>query len=52
MNIGVDIYEDTICGETLRTVACDGISMIKMRVLGRVELNSSTVFQTEGDIAP
>ena len=52
MSGSVDIDEHAICGETLRTVACDGISVIKMRVLGRVELNDSTVFQTEGDVAP
>ena len=39
MGGSVDIDEDAICGETLRTVASDGISMIKMRMLGRVELN-------------
>ena len=51
MSSSVDIDEDAICGESLRTVACHGISMIKMPVLGRVELNGSAVFQAEGDLS-
>lgn len=37
------IDEDAIGGGTLRTVARDGISVIEMRMLGRVELDGSTI---------
>ena len=32
-------------------MAGDGISVVEMRMLGRIELDGSTIFETEGDVA-
>jgi len=42
----VGVYKDTLGGETLRTVAGDGVSVVEVPMLLRVEVNLAVVVET------
>lgn len=51
MDAGIGVDEDTLGGETLRAVAGDGISVVKVAVLAGVELNLPVIVQAGREAA-
>jgi hypothetical protein len=47
----VHANQNSVRGLSLAAVAGDGVSAVKMRMLGRIEVDSSAVFQPNGDVA-
>ena len=47
MRFGVDVDEDTVCGESLGTVAGDCVAMIEMPKSGRIEINLPAAVETD-----
>ena len=50
VNAGVGIDQDAFCGESLRAVAGDGISVVEVAMLTGVELYGPVVVESGGDL--
>ena len=51
MDAGVGVNKDTFAGESLGTMACDRIAVVKVAVLGCIEFNLPMVVEPSGDVA-
>jgi hypothetical protein len=49
VNAGVGIYQDALCGEALRAVAGDCISVVKVPMLLGVEFNPAVIVKADGN---
>ncbi len=50
MNACIGIDQDALCGESLRAMASDRISVIEMAVLAGVEFYAPVIVETGGDL--
>ena len=49
VDAGIGIYQDALCGEALRAVAGDCISVVKVTMLLGVEFNPAVIVKADGN---
>ena len=51
MDAGVGVNENAFSGEALSAVARDGVAVVEVTMVGRVELNVAVVVEASGNSA-